>query len=320
MGKRDLDLARQKKNDEFYTRLEDIEEELAHYRPHFRDKVVYLNCDDPERSNFWRYFVDRFDELGLRRLVATHYTPGSRSYALSMERGASPVRTEQDGDGDFRSPECVELLDSASIVVSNPPFSLFREYIDLLVSHGKDFLIIGNMHAVSYMSIFPLIQDGTMHLGVRPMNAGMWFEVPEGALCDKVIDGSRIKNVQACWYTTLDHGHRNEPIPLVREYSADLYPRYDNLDAIEVGKVADIPRDYPGVMGVPITYLGRYCPEQFEMVGFWQGGEQGRHIGATKVRVVSTRKQGWEWWNGPALNGRARYARILIRRVDGSGR
>ena len=283
-----LNKARKAKKDEFYTRLEDIEDELKHYRDHFKDKTVYLNCDT-EHSNFWVYFSRNFDRLGLKRLIATHYTgTGSvsppPSYALELIRPddgtktdtENPVRTELKGDGDFRSAEAVAYLQQSDIVVTNPPFSLFREYIPQLMEYGKKFLTIGNMNAITYKDIWPYIQRNELRTGASSFNVGVYFEVPEGFeygasyKFQREIDGKAACLVPSiCWFTNLDNARRHEDLTLSRRYEwdPDQYPKYDNYDAIEVSKVANIPADYDGVMGVPITFLDKHNPEQFEIVG-----------------------------------------------------
>ncbi|MDN6373623.1 MAG: adenine-specific methyltransferase EcoRI family protein [Brevibacterium aurantiacum] len=283
-ARRALSSARRAKNDEFYTRLEDIENELRHYRQHFRGKTVLLNCDDPETSNFWFFFSRNFDFLGLERLISTHYTGlGSDnpppSYVLELRRDLSggavdptqPIRTDLKGDGDFRSDECVELLKQSDVVVTNPPFSLFREYVGQLVEHDKKFLVIGNMNAITYKELWPLIERGEMWLGSMPSFMG--FKVPASSeprstrfWVDEV--GQKWRSLgNACWFTNLDHDRRHEKLRLFRKYSPEKYPKYDNYDGINVDKVVDIPVDYDGAMGVPITFLGKHNPEQFEIVG-----------------------------------------------------
>ena len=258
-----LHAAKRAKNDEFYTQLADIENELKHYKEHFRGKVVFCNCDDPEWSSFWKYFTLNFAHLGLAKVIATHYEQGSRTYKLEFDGRHSadgkPIvrQIDLEGDGDFRSAECVELLKQSDIVVTNPPFSLFREYVGQLVEYEKQFLIIGNNNAITYKEIFKHIKENRLWLGVSPRS--MRFKQPDGSL----------KDVNACWFTNLPHHRRNEELILFHTYAGneDKYPKYDNYDAIEVSKVVDIPCDYEDVMGVPITFLDKYNPEQFEIVG-----------------------------------------------------
>lgn len=312
-----LTLARRNKNDEFYTRLVDIEHELRHYVGHFRDKTVFLNCDDPAHSGFWEYFDINFDVLGLHRVISTHYTgPGSGnlppSYMQEIVRRADgtrsqTLRTDLSGDGDFRSEEALALLAESDIVVTNPPFSLFREYIGQLMDHGKKFLVLGNTNAVTYKEIWPHIQDGRMWLGASTFNTGMYFYVPEdfeyaaSYKFDRVKDGKpvcRVSNI--CWYTNLDHSRRHEEITLFRSYDENTYPVYDGYDAIEVSRVSDIPLDFDGIMGVPITFLGKHSPEQFDIVGCsYVHGRPGTWPEGT---VMS-----------PQVDGRNIYKRLFIR-------
>jgi len=271
---KNLRQARMKKNDEFYTRLEDIENELRHYRKHFKDKVVYCNCDDPRVSNFFKYFSLNFNYLGLKKLIATCYQ--NQDYNLfSMHKDPRGIKIEYNGDvgednlpheehievetleedGDFRSEECIEFLKEADIVVTNPPFSLFREYIAQLIEYDKSFLIIGNHNAITYKEVFPLIKENKMWLGVSPRS--MSFKLPNG----------EEKSVNACWFTNLEHHKRNEELILFRRYNEKDYPKYANFDAIEVNRTSEIPEDYEGYMGVPITFLSHYNPAQFELIG-----------------------------------------------------
>ena len=274
-----LHAAKAAKNDEFYTRLEDIENELRHYKQHFKGKTVLCNCDDPRVSNFFRYFALNFETFGLKRLIATCYKnqnadlfsqhdsekavyivyEGDRNGNGVPDLSEIEVKPLQ-GDGDFRSPECVELLKQADIVCTNPPFSLFREYVAQLMKYEKKFVIIANKGAVTYKEIFPLIKDNKLWAGHRQWAGGMWFETRDETDVDKVINDRNMKNVPAIWLTNLDIPKRHEDIILFREYAPEAYPKYDNYDAINVDKVADIPCNYDGVMGVPITFLDKYKP------------------------------------------------------------
>ena len=287
MANANLSAAKRAKNDEFYTRLQDIEAELGHYRPHFKDKTVFLNCDDPTWSAFWRHFHKLFGVYGLKKLIATHYEgDGSASYAMVYEGGDDAdasvgERIELIGNGDFRSDECVAFLKESDIVVTNPPFSLFREYVAVLMEHEKKFLIIGNKNSISYKEFFPLLKSNEVWIGY---NNPSEFDTPNG-LTKKVQGLCR-------WFTNLDIQKRHEDLFLSATYykkdgsvpqaSLDRWPHYDNYDAIEVSKVKDIPVDYEGVMGVPITFLDKYNPEQFEVLGisgdlaepFYQDGKR----------------------------------------------
>lgn len=282
--------AKDVKNDEFYTRLEDINEEMNNYEDKFRDKIVFCNCDDPTWSNFWKYFHMNFEYLGLKKLITTHYEiDGKNSYKIEYSGGNDTdfedgVVTQLQENGDFRSDECVALLDEADIVVTNPPFSLFREYITLLIEYKKDFIILGNMNAITYKEVFPLMKENKIWLGCRSLSRDMYFDVPkerrtwlvenkkEGSAY-KIIDGIVMGRLaSACWFTNIDHQKRHQTIETTYLYSKkeelypDLYPKYDHYDAIEVSKISEIPMDYEKLMGVPITFLGKYNPEQFEII------------------------------------------------------
>ena len=313
-GNTNLRSAKRAKNDEFYTRLEDVEDEVQHYPNAFREKVVYLNSDD-ERSAFWEYFSQHFTVLGLNELVATKY-PEGLLFRLKSAGGAVEV-VVLEGDGDFRSDECVELLERSDIVVTNPPFSLFREYIGQLMEYDKKFLVIGNMNAVTYKEVWPYIQAGDLWLGVTRFGTGqMWFEISEGAPTATgqiVKDGVRYQTVgSTAWFTNLDHHKRHEELVTWKKYSPEEFPHYDNYDAIEVSQVKHIPADYDGVMGVPITFLGKWNPDQFEIVAMFKSGQFGRDLGANAVPVMvnGVMKKATE----PVVNGKLTYARILIER------
>lgn len=303
--------ARRNKKDEFYTQLPDIENELRHYTDHFKDKTVLCNCDDPFESNFFRFFALNFNRLGLKKLIATCYSGSpitGTQFSLfddTPEQTRTPYKAivttvhdtsgdggidmfdiaelfrngensleQLNGDGDFRSSECLDLLKEADIVVTNPPFSLFREYIELLVKENKKFLIIGNKNAITYKGVFQLLMSGNVWIGHRNINQDMWLEVPEGEKFEKIVNGKKLKHIMACWYTNLDHNKRHEMLPLYKKYSPEEYPNYDNYDAIDVSKTELIPCDYKGVMGVPVTFFDKYCPEQFEILGCNRGVDQ----------------------------------------------
>jgi len=264
-----LHKAKNAKNDEFYTQLPDIERELVHYREHFKNKVVYCNCDDPTWSNFFKYFSLNFKKLGLKRLITTCYSgkndnsmPAYRLVYNGEQEGNEPDLSQMDvqfleGDGDFRSPECVELLKQADIVVTNPPFSLFREYIDLLIRYGKKFLIIGNDNAITYKNIFKHIKENQIWLGHGKVKE---FRKPDRSV-------QKFGNVG--WYTNLDTLKRHEDIIFTKTYKGHEqdYPNFDSFAAINVNRVRNIPSDYDGVMGVPINFLDKYNPSQFDILG-----------------------------------------------------
>lgn len=267
--------AKQSKNDEFYTQLYDIENELKHYKEYFKDKVVYCNADDPRVSKFFHYFSYNFDHLGLKKLITTCYqnqdmdlfSMHNKESAIALiyegekDNGKIPSVenigiVELEGDGDFRSKEAIEFLKEADIVVTNPPFSLFREYITQLMEYEKKFIVIGNYGSIIYKEIFPLIQNNKLWTGVSPRS--MNFETPDG----------QIKTVNAKWFTNLDTPKRHEELILYKKYTPEQYPKYVNYDAIEVERVSDIPMDYDGYMGVPITFIESYNPDQFELIGY----------------------------------------------------
>lgn len=272
MAKNDnLHKAKDAKNDEFYTRIEDVAEELRHYKKHFAGKVVFCNCDDPTWSAFWRYFHLNFAELGLKKLISTHYDRIEPTYKMEYEGGDDNdvevgVKTPLEGNGDFRSKECLDLLDECDIVVTNPPWSMFREYVSLLVEHKKQFVIIGNKNSITYKEFFPLLKDNHVWIGYMSPSE---FDTPSG-MTKKVAGLGR-------WFTNLDIQKRHEKLILWQRYYDDdgnplpdadeRYPHYDNYDAINVDRVADIPVDYNGVMGVPITFMDKYNPDEFEIVG-----------------------------------------------------
>jgi len=280
MANSNLTNAKTAKNDEFYTQLSDIEKELQHYKEHFKDKVVFCNCDDPEESNFWKYFSLNFDYLGLKKLVGVHYKTNESTYKLEITRSVDLnndgkynnddlVKTPLKQNGDFRSDESVEILKSCDIVVTNPPFSLFREFIELLMKYEKKFLVIGNNNAVTYKEVFKHIKENRVWLG---NNFVKEFRMPEhypliGSAYINAAGEKIAKFGNILWFTNLTHNKRNEKAILYRNYNPTDYPKYDNYDAIEVSKVKDIPCDYDGVMGVPITFLNGFNPEQFEILG-----------------------------------------------------
>lgn len=329
------------KKDEFYTQLTDIERELQHYWQHFAGKVVLCNCDDPYESNFFKYFALRFNQLGLKKLICTCFdgspVQGNELLLDFGDFGEEPKKIaykveitevkDQNGDGavdladvqyllkndknvisllkqhgDFRSAECIELLKQADIVVTNPPFSLFREYIGQLMQYKRKFLIIGNVNAITYKEVFPLIKENMIWLGPSITSGDRKFNVPDNyplnaAGCGVDTDGRkyiRVKGVR--WFTNLDHNKRHEEMDLTCRYSPEEYPHYDNYDAINVDKTSDIPYNYPGAMGVPITFLDKYNPEQFEIIG---------QMANTKVDEYN--------FGYPFIKGNRKYARILIR-------
>lgn len=286
-----LKRAKASKNDEFYTQLTDIEKELKHYKKHFKNKVVYCNCDDPRASNFFHYFSYNFERFGLKKLIAMCYKNQNRDLfsnhdkeqAIYLEyegdkNGNSVPDPEEigikhlEGDGDFRSKESIELLKEADIVVTNPPFSLFREYVAQLIEHEKDFLIVGNQNNLTYKDVFQFVKENKLWAGVD--NGGTkWFEVPDHyeiktEARKKIENGKKYFSMgNIYWFTNLDIKKRHEDLILYKTYNPEEYPTYDNYEAINVNRVAEIPMDYKGLMGVPITFINKYNPQQFEILG-----------------------------------------------------
>lgn len=329
MANKQLTGAKKAKKDEFYTQLADIEVELKHYREHFKGKTVLCNCDDPRISNFFYYFVLNFHFLGLKKLITTCYknqNPDLCSENISEQAvylvyegediGIPPNPTiaglvrSLEGDGDFRSKECIAFLEEADIVVTNPPFSLFREYVAQLIKYDKKFIIIGNINAVTYKEIFPLIQRDQVWLGPSIHSGDREFEIPssyplEAAGSRTDNEGRRYIRVKGVrWFTNLDFPQRHEELTLYKRYNPKEYPHYDNYDAINVDKVADIPCDYDDVMGVPITYLDKYNPDQFEILGITESNGRGF---ATGLWDEASKKA------HPYVKGEKKYARIFIR-------
>ena len=305
--------AKKAKNDEFYTRLEDIEKEMCHYREHFRGKVIYCNCDDPKESNFFRFFSLQFEFLGLKKLISTGYKENGHGVAYIYEGDKngnnlpddSEIQTyELQGNGDFRSDECVEFLKEADVIVTNPPFSLFREYVAQLVEYDKKFLIIGNKNAITYKEIFPLIKENKLWLGFYSPSD---YILPNGEMTKSVSGLCR-------WFTNLEHDHRNRPLDLAQRYDPRYYPKYDNYDAIECSKVMDIPRDYNGVIGVPITFLDKYCPTQFKIVGIACGNTRASYPKSILDYVHYIPNPNDRGGCG-VINGIRCYARILIQKI-----
>ena len=320
MANNNLRRAKKAKNDEFYTDINDIIMELAQHKDYvrqFQGKTVLCNCDDPESSAFVEFFRKFYTKFGLRKMIATHYNKdGSPSYKLEWEgeklKGdtINLIRTPLEGNGDFRSPECIELLKEADIVVTNPPFSLFREYVDTLEKYHRQYVIWGNNNAISYKEIFPLLRDGKMFIGYMA-NKTCYFQIPDSyekwdeKYTKKKDDGHKYAKVPAITvFTNLDLKKHHEPLTLTKNYHSNewRYPHYDNYDAIECGKVDFIPKDYYGVIGVPITYMTHHCPEQFEIIGL-------DRYTVPKQFLVGGRV---------AINGKPVYARILIRRKPNS--
>lgn len=354
MANKNLKEAKAAKNDEFYTQYHDIEAEMnayLEYNPNvFRGKTILLPCDDPEWSNFTRFFVAKFEELGIKKLISTSFAQESKNYKsdwqptlfesedprFSAEKTAicgkiftltgdtnKNGRIDIDdlewdyleGTGDFRSPEVTALRNEADIIITNPPFSLFREFLAWIVEGNKQFAIIGNMNAITYKEVFPLIKENKMWLGVTNFNTGMYFYVPKNFKYadtykfDRERNGKAVNRVPGCcWYSNLEHGRRHQPLALMtmednlrynkKMKDKEAYDHYDNYDAIEVPYTDAIPSDYEGVMGVPISFLDKYCPEQFEILG----------------QMANTSINGFNF-GYPFVNGERKYARVLVRHL-----
>ena len=297
MGNSNMYKAKKAKNDEFYTQIGDIEKELLHYKEQFNNKVVFCNCDDPETSHFWKYFDLNFDHLNLKKLISTHYDKEKPTYKLEITRDKNnkkleSIKTDLIQNGDFRSPECIELLKESDIVCTNPPFSLFREYVDTLIKYDKKFLIIGNYNAVTYKEIFKLIKDSRLWLGYNKCK-------------NFLTSDNSIKSVFTSWFTNLDVKKRHEFLDLrfkSYEQNPELYPKYDNYNAINVNKVKDIPGDYNDAIGVPIAFLECYNPKQFKILG---------QTGIIEPDGICIKYKGGR----PYINDKRMYSRIFIKKI-----
>lgn len=330
MPNKNLQQAKTAKKDEFYTQLEDIEKEIRYYKQHFKGKTVLCNCDDPKISNFFVYFVRNFAELGLKRLITTCYkncqptlfSENKDEHAVWLDyRGgddnnldikaiqatAKPLK----GDGDFRSLECIELLKEADIVVTNPPFSLFSEYVAQLIKYDKKFLILGNINQVTTKVIFPLMKNDKIWWGLSTNGSNRWFQAPDyyipkkNAAGYKEVDGKKYLFVNGImWYTNLEHNKHNQPLDLFRTYDPAQNQKYDNYYAIDVKKVTDIPIDYDGVMGVPFTFFKSYCKEQFEIIGLTGKEDYLKHLYVP----------GFKNYDRPYIDGKRKFPRLLIQK------
>jgi hypothetical protein len=353
MANTNLRQAKDVKNDEFYTQYKDIEKEVnayIEYNPDvFKGKTIFLPCDDPEWSNFTKYFAQNFEKFKLKKLISTSYAIESKTYKKGFQTTLFEKRSQNfdkkktrikgkiftltkdenvdgkiniddldwqymEGDGDFRSKEVKKLRDEADIIITNPPFSLFREFLAWIIKAKKQFLIIGNKNCVTYKEVFPLIKDNKLWSGKTEWSGGLWFETKNSDDVDKVIDGINMKNVSSVWFTNLDHGRRHQLLPLMSmadnlKYSKHKeiqgkksYDNYDNYDAIEIPFTDAIPSDYKGVMGVPVSFLDKYNPEQFEIVGWSRHNNYGMDGGYWKGGKIDA-----------TINGREVYRRILIK-------
>ena len=315
--------AKKEANDEFYTQYEDIAKEIEHYKEHLKGKVVYCNCDIPHFSNFHKYFLDNFKELELKKLIVTGYSKDGNG-KCSIYDGEKSTDYDLLGDGDFRGDECVDMLQKADVVITNPPFSLFREFIKVVTDNDKDFIVIGNINAITYKEVFPLIKDNAIHMG-KSFNKTMLYKTPYENFSDNnrklvskfgksVLDGYVV--VQSVGWFTSFNVRENDYLEMNKEYSESEYYKYHNYDAINVNKTKDIPKDYDGVMGVPITFLDKYNPKQFEILGLANDkrNKSNAFIQGESVYLDDKHKN----FVGMVLmteNGlKATYARILIKR------
>lgn len=292
MKNTNLNKAKKAKNDEFYTQYSDIEKELQHYKSFFKEKVVYCNCDDARKSNFFKYFYDNFDTLGLKKLICTGYNINGNGI-LCIYKGDKNINiTELEGNGDFRSDECIKYLKQADIIVTNPPFSLFREFITQLMVFKKQFIILGALNAITYREIFRYIKDNDLFLGIN--NVKEFFQPNE-----------EIKQIPTVWYTNIVNYHKNNEIELDRVYKENEYPEYDNYRAIEIKRVKDIPKNYDGIMGVPITYLLIHSPNQFEIIGMTENADSLKEV--YKPNQLK--------YDRAYLQAKRLYPRILIKKI-----
>lgn len=301
MANSNLHAAKRAKNDEFYTQLSDVEKEMKHYKPFFKGKKVLCNCNDDRWSAFFKYFSMNFEHLGLAKLTCVSYCEGGHGTKYVFEGDTNGNRMVDDeeinisqleGDGSFSSPESIELLKEADVVVTNPPFSKFREFMELMFQYEKKFLVIGNKNAITYKEIFPHIKENKLWIGYT--NPGEFIQPNSDDV--KTLSGL------TKWFTNLEHDKRNLPLDLYKKYTPEEYPKYDNYDAIEVSKTCDIPADYDGVMGVPISFLDKYCPSQFQIVGIMTGSKGTCFFNGNDGKLKFS------------VDGKSVYARILIRK------
>lgn len=307
-----LHIARILDNDEFYTRMVDIENELSNHKATFNNKIVYCNCDSYIDSNFVSFFLGHFHEYHLKKFVATSYNKDGLGEYFEMTPNGITMHKLQ-GNGDFRSSECIEILKQSNIVVTNPPFSLFNDFVRLMVSLNKHFLVVGPKNGISYKEIFPYFRDNKIWVGYTPISKNMYYDIPNDMKLSydpsnshfTIIDGDIKGRAATMWYTNLPVERRNKPLELTKKYTPSEYPTYDNYDAIEVGKVKDIPNDYYGIMGVPITFIDKYCPSQFKIIDISPHFFTLIEKGIEKPKQLSLKEKGLK---DP-------FARILIQRL-----
>lgn len=306
------------KNDEFYTMIDTVEKELVHYKKHLKNKIVLCNCDDPKSSAFWKYLHLNFSELGLKKLVSTYYNKNGVTFKTEYTGGddnniEKSVKTALKGNGDFRSEECLNILDKCDIVITNPPFSLFRDFVDVMMKYKKKFLVLGNMNAVGYKQIFPLIKNNLLWYGVSIHSGGANFYIPKDYhITTKNWGKDEIGKIfvevtGVRWFTNLDYDTQLRlNLKLSERYSPEKYPKYDNYNAINVNKVSEIPFDYDGVMGVPITFIDKYNPKQFEILGVAAAWDKSTEIQSIRLPYKGSLNA--------SINGKQLYKRILIRK------
>ena len=331
--------AKKNKNDEFYTQLKDIENEMKYYKKHFENKIIFLNCDDPTTSQFYMYFSLYFDHLKLKKVIATHYDKDRPTYKLELTRSMianqrPPKKTPwKKCNGDFRSEQCIELLKESDIVCTNPPFSLFREYISQLIKYDKKFLIIGHQNAISYKEIFPFFKENKIWLGCSISSGGLRFYAPNYQLHSSTADKNNgmVEVSGVRWFTKLENKRRNEAFILYQKYSPEKYPHYDNYDAINVDKTKDIPVDWDGKMGVPISFMNKYNPKQFKIIALgieehnFKPNKKYKKFYDPITKKPTNHMRKWLLYvkdkNGPYLTEdgyriRKTYARIIIQRIS----
>lgn len=316
MGKNEnLSKAKKAQNDEFYTRIEDIEAEMKHYVRHdcFKGKHIYLNCDKPGKSAFWEYFYNRFSELGLSMLSATYKTLDGTNSTLSQYNGDTLIETPLECDGSYDSDECEAILRNCDIVITNPPFSLFLRYVSYLVEHQKDFIIIGNSNSMFCKNIFPLLKEEKLQIG---FNKPKLFEIPQDYTANniKIIDGRKYAVFgNICWYSSIIIDKNQPMMSLTKKYDSTSYAKYDNYDAIEVSNLKDIPCDYDGIMGVPVSIMEKYNSDQFEII--WQASGNTRACcPPSLLKELGYHELSNDRGGACVLNGKLKYTRVFIRR------
>ena len=310
--------AKMNKKDEFYTMYEDIENELMYYKEHLTDKIIYYNCDNPDYSNFWKYFYDNFHNLKLKLLISTYYDTNNNSYKTEYD-GTKTTKTKLNNNGDFRSEECIDILKQSDIIVTNPPFSLFREYINILIKHNKKFIVWGSINMIPYKTVFPLIMNEEIWVGCT-FNKTCIFRVPNNyeydkTTTEKINDNHKYRKFSnIATFTNIHHNKKYKHIELNKLYNKTDYPKYDNYDAINVDRIKDIPINYDGIMGVPITYLEHHNPDKFKIIGIASGNAWANFTEILKsLNFNPNIKYGGGLGIG-IINKKGKYARLLIQK------